>query len=187
MGNVISDIQESHPGAYTSVEIAKTLSFMSGAILLAIGLLRLGWIVEVIPYIPISAFITAASITIMSTQFPVMMGIPGINTRESPYKVIINSLQNLGHTHSDAAIGVSCLILLDVIRRVCAKLEVRQPSRKRLWVTISSLRLSFAMLLYTFISWLVHRSMPKGESKFRIVGHIDKGLPPKPSVSSVAD
>ncbi|OQV08652.1 hypothetical protein CLAIMM_12885 [Cladophialophora immunda] len=176
VGNVITSIQDSHPGLYTNVEIAKTLSFITGAMLLTIGLLRLGWIVEVIPYIPISAFITAASITIMSTQFPVMMGIPGINTREEPYKVIINSLRNLGNTQLDAAIGISCLILLDLIKRICAKMEVRQPSRKRVWATISCLRLSFAMLFYTFVSWLVHRDMPKGESKFRIVGVIQSGF-----------
>ncbi|KAK6382619.1 hypothetical protein LTS17_003288 [Exophiala oligosperma] len=176
VGNVISDIQGSHPGIYTNVEIAKTLSFMSGAILLAIGLLRLGWIVEVIPYIPISAFITAASITIMSTQFPVMMGIPGINTRQSPYKVIISSLSNLGNTQLDAAIGLSCLVLLELIKRLCTKFEVRQPSRKRLWATVSSMRLSFCMLLYTFISRLVQRNLSENDSKFRIVGHIDKGF-----------
>lgn len=155
---------------------------MSGAILLTIGLLRLGWIVEVIPYIPISAFITAASITIMSTQFPVMMGIPDINTRQSPYNVIITSLRNLGNSHLDAAIGISCLVLLEVIKRLCTKLEVRRPSRKRLWATISSMRLSFCMLLYTFISWLVHRSLSENETKFRIVGHIDKGLPTYPNL-----
>ncbi|OAP65323.1 hypothetical protein AYL99_01295 [Fonsecaea erecta] len=164
VGNVITNIQNAHPGLYTNVEIAKTLSFITGAMLLAIGLLRLGWIVEVIPYIPISAFITAASITIMSTQFPVMMGIPGINTREEPYKVIINSLRNLGNAQLDAAIGISCLILLELIKIICAKMEVRQPSRKRLWATISCLRLSSAMLFYTFVSWLVHRDLPKGES-----------------------
>ncbi|EXJ73569.1 uncharacterized protein A1O5_03330 [Cladophialophora psammophila CBS 110553] len=176
VGNVITSIQDSHPGVYTNEEIAKTLSFITGAMLLAIGLLRLGWVVEVIPYIPISAFITAASITIMSTQFPVMMGIPGINTREEPYKVIINSLRNLGNTQLDAAIGISCLILLDLIKRICAKMEVRQPSHQRLWATISCLRLSFAMLFYTFISWLVNRGLPKGESEFRIVGTIQSGF-----------
>lgn len=165
-----------HPGLYTSPEIAKTLSFATGVILFAIGLARLGWVVEVIPYIPVSAFITAASITIMCTQFPVMMGIPGVNTREQPYKVIINTLRKIGATRLDAAIGLTCLVLLDVVRRVCAKMEARQPSRKRLWATISSLRLTFAMLLYTLISWLVNRNRPEGQSRFRIVGHIEKGM-----------
>lgn len=178
-------MHESQPGRYSSPEIAKALSFITGVILFAIGLLRLGWIVEFIPYIPVSAFITAASITIMSTQFPVMMGIPDINTREEPYKVILSSLRNLNNTQLDAAIGITCLILLDVVRRVCSTMEVRQPGRKRLWAAISSLRLTFAMLFYTMISWLVNMDLPRGESKFKIVGHIQKGMIPVYTLSSL--
>lgn len=175
VGEVITHVHEVRPNTYTGPEIAKNLSFITGVILLFLGLVRLGWIVEVIPYIPVSAFITAASITIMCTQFPVMMGIPNINTREAPYRVFINTLKNLGKTRLDAAIGLTCLLLLDLIRRFCSKMEVQQPKRKRLWSTVSSLRLTFAMLLYTLISWLVNRTLPQGESKFRIVGHIEKG------------
>ena len=148
---------------------------MIGVIMLPVGFLRLGWIADVIPYIPISAFVTSASITIMTTQFPVMMGITGLGTRDSPYKVMIESLKNLPRTQLDAAIGLSCLGLLTIIRSVCAKMEVRQPSQKRLWAMASSLRLTFTMLLYTMISWLVHRDMPDGEVRFRIVGYIPRG------------
>lgn len=149
---------------------------VSGFILLAVGLLRLGWIVEVIPYIPVSAFVTAASITVISTQFLVMMGIPNVNGREAPYKVIVSTLRQLDHTRIDAAIGISCLILLTVIRWVCAKMEVRQPHRKRLWATVSSLRLTFTMLLYILVSWLVNKNLSTRRSRFVIVGHIETGM-----------
>lgn len=147
--------------------------------MLPVGFLRLGWIIDIIPYIPISAFVTSASITVMSTQFPVMMGITGINTRDSPYRVIIETLKGLPRTQLDAAVGISSLVLLTVIRNVCAKLEVRQPARKRFWAMVSSLRLTFAMLLYTLIAWLVHRTLPKDVRKFRLVGHIDSGELPQ--------
>jgi solute carrier family 26 (sodium-independent sulfate anion transporter), member 11 len=175
VGSVISHVEESRPGVYSRPEIAKALSFVTGSILLLVGLLRLGWIVEFIPYVPVSAFVTAASITIMSTQFPVAMGITGINTRESPYKVIINTLRGLPRTQLDAAIGLSCIVILFVIRDVCAKLEQRQPHRKRMWSTISSLRQFLAMFVFTLISFLVHRTLPRGEMKFRLVGHISVG------------
>lgn len=175
MGEVITHVHEARPGKYESYEVAKTLSFITGVVLFVIGLLRLGWIVEVIPYILVSAFVTAASITIMCTQFPVMMGIPNINSREKPYQVVIKTLRRLEDTRLDAAIGLTCLLLLDVVRRVYAKMEARQPSRKRLWSTISSLRLTFAMLLYTLVSWLVNHHLPEEKSRFRIVGHIEKG------------
>lgn len=176
VGNVIEKVQANRPGVYTNEDIAKGLSVLSGSILLFLGLVRLGWIIEFIPYIPISAFVTSASITIMSTQFPVAMGIRGINTREAPYKVIINTLRNLDKTKLDATIGLSSIVLLHLIRSVCARMEVRSAKHKRMWGMISALRLTFAMLLYTFISWLVNRNLSLEDSKFRLVGHIDKGL-----------
>jgi sodium-independent sulfate anion transporter 11 len=160
---------------YTAEDTAKALSLLSGGVLLFVGIMRLGWIIELIPYIPISAFITAASITIMATQFPVALGITGINTREAPYLVITNTLKGLPRAKLDAAIGLSCIAMLFIMRDVCAAMEKRQPSRKRMWSSISSLRQVFAMLLYTLISFLVHRTMPRGESKFRIVGEIESG------------
>lgn len=148
---------------------------MSGAILLFLGLVRLGWVVEFIPYIPISAFVTAASITIMSTQIPTALGLPGVNTREPPYKVIIQTFKLLPQTQLDAAIGLSSIALLFGIRGICTQMEQRQPKRRRMWSFISSLRLTFTMLLYTLISYLANRSTAEGNAKFRIVGHIERG------------
>lgn len=148
---------------------------MTGIILFALGLFSLGWLVEVIPYIPVSAFITAASISIMCTQLPVLLGIHGVNTREEPYKVFISTMKNLGGTKLDAAIGITCLVLLELAKYVFAKLEARQPARKKMWSIMSSLRLTFAMVLYTLVSFLVNRNLKEDQSKFRIVGHINQG------------
>jgi sodium-independent sulfate anion transporter 11 len=175
VGGVINKIQAEHPGVYQSEHIAHALSFLAGAVLFVLGILRLGWLIEFIPYIPISAFVTSASITIISTQLPTVLGITGINTREAPYKVYVNTLKGLPRTKLDAAIGISCLVLLHVIRSVCARMEERQPAKKRVWSLLSSLRLTFAILFYTLVSYLVHRTASQEERKFRIVGHIDKG------------
>lgn len=175
VGQVVTKVHSESPGVYSAEEVAKGVSLLSGAVLLFLGLFRLGWLIEFIPYIPVSAFVCGASITVIATQFPVAMGIPGINTREAPYKNIINSLKNLGNTQLDASIGLTCLALLFFLRDYFAYLERRQPNRKKLWSTLSSLRQVFAMLLYTLISWLVHRNLPEGESKFRIVGRIESG------------
>jgi solute carrier family 26 (sodium-independent sulfate anion transporter), member 11 len=151
------------------------LSLLAGAILFVFGIMRLGWVIEFIPYVPISAFVTAASITIISTQLPTLLGIKGVNTRTSPYKVYISTLKGLPHTQLDAAIGITCILLLHLIRTAFAKMELRQPKKKRMWSMLSSLRLTFAILLYTLVSYLVNRKAPQGQEKFRIVGHIDKG------------
>lgn len=186
VGSVVSKINEASESGelsktYENEEIARTLSLVAGFVLLFLGLFRLGWIIEFIPYVPISAFVTAASITIMSTQAPVALGINHINTREAPYKVIINTLKGLPRTQLDAAIGLSCLFMLFMIREFCSYMEKRQPQRKRMWTTINSLRQTFAMLLYTIIAYLVHMNIPKeeldnGGTKFRLVGNIERGF-----------
>lgn len=176
VGGVISKIEAEHPGVYRPEQIAHALSFLAGAALFILGILRLGWLIEFIPYVPISAFVTSASITIISTQLPTVLGITGINTRQAPYNVYINTLRNLSRTKLDAAIGISSIILLSAIRSACARMELRQPTHRRVWQMLSSLRLTFTILFYTMISWLVHRSAPAGRERFRIVGHIDKGF-----------
>ncbi|KAH7333483.1 sulfate permease 2 [Rhexocercosporidium sp. MPI-PUGE-AT-0058] len=178
IGGVIVTIENEHPGEYSAEEIAKCLTFLSGVFLIFFGLFRLGWIIELIPYIPISAFVTSASITIIGTQLPVALGIQGINTRRAPYKVYSDTFKKLSDTQLDAAIGLTSILLLYVTREVCAKLEVRQPAKKKLWATISSLRLTFTILFYTFVSWLVHRTIPHEKSywKFKLVGKIESGF-----------
>ncbi|KAF2730963.1 sulfate permease-like protein [Polyplosphaeria fusca] len=176
VGGVIANVEAEKPGIYTPQEIAHTLTFLSGLILLFLGLFRLGWLIEFIPYVPISAFVTSASITIMSTQIPVALGIEGINTREAPYLVLSNTLKSLPHAKVDAAIGITSILLLFAIRDACARMEIRQPRKKKMWAMLSSLRLTFTILLYTFISWLVHRTATNNNTKFRIVGHIERGF-----------
>ncbi|KAF9739498.1 hypothetical protein PMIN06_001105 [Paraphaeosphaeria minitans] len=176
IGQVVSKIAEDRPGVYEAQEIAHAICFLCGLVLLLLGFLRLGWLIEFIPYPPINAFVTAASITIISTQLPTCLGIKGISTREAPYKVYINTLKALPDAQLDAAIGISSIVLLTAIQNFCSKMEIRQPRKKRMWGMISSLRLTFTVLLYTFISWLVHRATSEGHEKFRIVGHIEKGF-----------
>ncbi|PNS20075.1 Sulfate permease 2 [Sphaceloma murrayae] len=175
VGNAVTKIDATHPGKYTPEEVAKAVSLISGAVLLALGFLRLGWLIDFIPYIPISAFVTAASITIMSTQIPMLLGIPGINTRQPPYRVFIDTLRGLPRTSLDAAIGLTGLLLLFVIKDTCRRLELRYPDKKRIWTTLSSVRMAFTVLLFTLVSWLVNRDTSR-PAKFRIVGKMEQGF-----------
>ncbi len=176
IGGVITRIEAAHTGVYKPEDIARVLSFLSGLIVFLLGILRLGWLIEFVPSIPISAFVTSASITIIGTQLPTVLGITGINTHQSTYKIYIDTLKGLDRCKLDAAIGITSITLLWLIRNSCARMEARQPYRKRMWSLISSLRLAFTMVLYTLISWLVNRGQPAKMVKFRVVGHIEKGF-----------
>ena len=102
--------------------LASALAFLSGAVICLVGLLRLGWIVDLISLAAVSAFITGSAITIVSDQVSVLLGIRGISTKDPAYLVAIHTLKHLGSVKLDAAMGVSALVLL-YIRALSSKEE----------------------------------------------------------------
>ena len=77
VSQIIKHVNDKHPGVWTGPEIATTVSFVCGFIVLGIGLLRLGWIVEFIPAPAVSGFMTGSAINIVAGQVPGLMGISG--------------------------------------------------------------------------------------------------------------
>jgi sodium-independent sulfate anion transporter 11 len=74
---VIAYVAKHHPKEWTSPVIATATAFICGFIVLGIGLLRLGWIVEFIPLPAVSGFMTGSAINIIAGQVPGLMGITG--------------------------------------------------------------------------------------------------------------
>lgn len=75
VANVIAHVQSQPGGAvYSGPIIATALAFISGFIVLGIGLLRLGWLVEFIPAPAISGFMTGSAISIAAGQVAGLMG-----------------------------------------------------------------------------------------------------------------
>ena len=184
VGNIVIRVQETNPDLPAEV-IARALAVISGAVLLFIGLIRFGRIVELIPLVAIASFMTGAAISIGAGQVPGLMGIPNVNTRGATYLVIINTLKGLQNTKLDAVIGLSALTMLYGIRAFCNFMTKKQPNRKKLWFFISTLRMAFVILLYILISWLVNRHV-KGDAKkakFKILGRVPRGKSSYPGYS----
>ena len=78
VAQVIKDVQTHHASEkFTGPEIATGLAFICGFIVLGIGLLRLGWLVEFISAPAVSGFMTGSAINIAAGQVPGLMGITG--------------------------------------------------------------------------------------------------------------
>jgi sodium-independent sulfate anion transporter 11 len=77
ISQIIRHVEDRHPGQWEGPQIAITVAFMCGFIVLGIGLLRLGWIVEFIPLPAVSGFMTGSAISIVAGQVPGLMGITG--------------------------------------------------------------------------------------------------------------
>ena len=175
VGNVVLKVKKTNPTIPGHV-VASALAIVCGAIIVFIGLIRMGWIVEFISLAAISAFMTGSAINIAVGQFPTLMGITGFDTRASTYKVVINILKHLGRSKLDAAMGVTALTMLYSIRAICNFAAKKQPSKAKFYFFLSTLRTAFVILLYTMISWLVNRHhRPTKQNKFKITGVVPRG------------
>ncbi|KAH7086189.1 sulfate permease-like protein [Paraphoma chrysanthemicola] len=183
VGNIVIKVQKAHP-KMQAPDIARALSVIAGAVLLFIGLTRLGRIVELIPLVAITSFMTGAAISIGAGQVPALMGISGVNNRGPTYLVIIDTLKGLPRTKLDAAMGLSALFLLYAIRIFCSFMTKKQPSKKKMWFFLSTLRMAFVILLYILISWLANKDIKAlkrakpdmTKAKFKILGKVPRGF-----------
>jgi sodium-independent sulfate anion transporter 11 len=175
-GNVILRAEERLPGVPRDI-VASSLAIISGAIVLFLGLIRLGWIVDLISLPAISAFMTGSAINIGVGQFPALMGLKNVNNRESTYKVIINSLKHLGTTDINASFGLTALFLLYLIRFTCNQLAKRFPSRAKTFFFLNTLRTAFVILLYVLFSYLANRHHRANGTKPKIstLGSVPRG------------
>lgn len=184
VGNVIIKAKETNPDLEPQ-DIAIALAVIVGGITAGLGLLRLGFIVDLISLPAISAFMTGSAISIGVGQVSALMGITlsSGTTRDEPYKVIIHTLAGLPSTNLNAAIGLSALLMLYGIRSIFNYLARKQPNRRKLYFFLNTLRTAFVILLYTLISYLVHRNLPnrsadtaKKLTKFSVLGPVPRGF-----------
>lgn len=182
-GNVVDALSPQFP-ELEAFRIASALAILAGAIVFFIGFIRIGWIVDMIPLVSLSAFMTGSALNILVGQVPTMLGetFPSPwTTRDPTYRVIINTLKYLHTAQLDAAMGLTALVMLYAIRSACQYIAKKYPKHQKLMFFLSTLRTVFVILLYTMISWLVnmnHRSKPK----FKILSTVPRGNEtPKPS------
>ena len=177
-GNVVIRVAKEHPEIPGHV-VASALAIIAGAIICFIGLVRCGWIVDFIPLTAISAFMTGSAINIAVGQVPTLLGYSStlFNTRAATYRVIINTLKYLGHTKLDAAMGLTALTMLYLIRAVCNYAARRWPNRAKQFFFAATLRTVFVLLLYTMISWLCNRSKYHHKHHpFKVLGKVPRGF-----------
>ena len=96
------------PGSAQWVEMAVWLAFMSGALQVGLGLIRFGWLLNLVSAPVLMAFTQGAALLIISSQLPSLLGLHG-NWHQ---------LENLSALHlPSAAFGLSCIALLTLAKR----------------------------------------------------------------------
>ncbi|BGP38822.1 Sulfate permease 2 [Rhodotorula kratochvilovae] len=179
VARVIGHVQEKTGDTYSAPVIATALAFLCGLIVLGIGLLRLGWLIEFIPSPSIAGFMTGSALNIAAGQVPALMGYSSkLNTRASTYKVIINTLKHLPDTKRDAAFGLSGLFFLYFVRWSLARVErrTRNPVVKKIAFFALTLRTAFVIIFLTIFSWVYLRRMDPADYPISILKDVPSGF-----------
>lgn len=153
--------------------VALTLAFLSGAMLVAMGLLRLGFLASFLSHPVISGFITASALIIAASQLKSLLGIQAAGS--TLVEQLAALLPRLTQAHGlTLAIGVSTVAFLFWIRRGLA------PWLRRAGVSARAAELSAkaapvaAIVVTTALTW----AFDWASQGVRVVGAIPAGLPP---------
>lgn len=152
---------------------AITLAFLSGLMLLAMGLLRLGFLASFLSHPVISGFISASAIIITASQLKTLMGVKaeGHNLLE-----LLQSLaRQLPNTHGlTLAMGVAAAAFLLWVRKGLKPLLVRWGMRARSADLIAKAGPVAAIAVTTGLTW----ALGWHDQGLKIVGTVPQGLPP---------
>ena len=96
------------PGSAQWVEMAVWLALMSGALQVGLGLIRFGWLLNLVSAPVLMAFTQGAALLIIGSQLPALLGLQG-----NWHHVVNFSAWHL----PSATFGLSCLVLLTLAKR----------------------------------------------------------------------
>ena len=159
-------------GSPEYVTAAVTLAFLSGLMLLGMGLLRLGFLANFLAHPVISGFITASSILIAVSQ---LQHILGIETHgESFYQIVLSLVGQLGAVNGPTLIiGAAALAFLFWVRRWLQPLLMRLGMHQR----AAALTSKVGPVLVVIVSTLAAYLFKLEQQGVALVGELPQGLP----------
>ncbi|SEM19622.1 SulP family inorganic anion transporter [Halomonas caseinilytica] len=161
------------PGSPAYLDAALTLSLLSGAMLLVMGLLRLGFFANFLSHPVIGGFLSASGLLIAISQ---LTHLSGIDTAGYTALSLLTGLA----THLDTlhwptlVLGTGCLAFLFLLRRYGKMTLTAIGMPKGLATLCTRAGPVFAVIITTLLSWWLDLEA-RGVA---VVGDIPKGLPP---------
>lgn len=160
-------------GSPEYVAAALVLALLSGLILLVMGLLRLGFLANLLSHPVVSGFITASGILIAVSQLKHILGIPA--SGETLPEMLATITENIGQTNlPTVAIGTAALLFLFWVRKGLKALLLRLGAKPRLADLLTKAGPVFAVA----VSILAVVLLRLEDSGVPVVGAIPTGLPP---------
>ncbi len=160
------------PGSPEYLAGAVLLAVMSGLMLTAMGLMKLGFLANFLSHPVISGFITASGLVIAASQLKHLLGIEG--SGHNLLEIGGSLAGNLGQTHGPTLLmGVGTLLFLIFARTHLKSLLVRLGAGTRAADIATKTAPIFAVLVTTLLAW----GLGLGAQGVSLVGQVPSGLP----------
>jgi len=151
---------------------ALALAFLSGTLLLILGLLRMGFLANFLSHPVISAFITASAIIIAAGQLQHLLGISGGG--HNLLDIVVELGQSITDTNPyTAAVGMLALLLIFWVRLGVRPLLLRLGVSK----TTTSIIVKAGPVLAVVVTAVLVYAMGLERHGVALVGDIPRGIP----------
>ena len=161
------------PGSAGYWSVAITLAFLSGVMLLVMGLLRLGFIANFLSHPVISGFISASALLIAASQLKTLMGVQAQG--HNFVDLLADLARQAGQTHGPTlAVGVLATAFLLWVRKRFKPLLVAWGLGPKLADFLAKAGPVAAIVVTTALAW----GLDWQSQGMKVVGAIPQGLPP---------
>ncbi|XP_050297948.1 sodium-independent sulfate anion transporter-like [Anthonomus grandis grandis] len=155
------------------IECVILLTFLAGCIELAMGLFKLGFLVDFISPCLTSGFTSATSIIIIVSQLKGFLGIQVKN--HSTFPAIQEICGKLGDIKfPDTLLGVFCVVFLLAIKQL-NKVKTSTPFTKKLLWFISISKNALVVFSCSLMAYIWYTT--RGSTPFKLTGPVPSGLP----------
>ena len=153
--------------------IAITLAFLSGALLLVMGVLKLGFLANFLSHPVISGFISASGLLIAASQLKTILGVRAEG--QHFFEILGALVHQIPQTHLlTLSIGVSTIIFLFWVRKGLKPILERSGLGPRLADSLAKAGPVVAIAVTLALTWWLDWQT----QGVKIVGAVPQGLPP---------
>ncbi len=161
------------PGSAEFIAAALVLAFLSGAMLIVMGVLRLGFLANLLSHPVVSGFITASGLIIATSQLKSILGIKA--SGEAMPELVSTLIANLANTNLPTLIiGVVSTAFLFWVRKGLKPLLVRLGLKSR----TADLTAKAGPIAAVAVSTLAVVLLDLEAQGVKVVGQIPQSLPP---------
>ncbi|KXN69128.1 hypothetical protein CONCODRAFT_28999, partial [Conidiobolus coronatus NRRL 28638] len=155
---------------FTGPEIASVFCIITALISLFLGVLRLGFLFDLLPHPIILGFTTGAAFKIMLSQIPGLLGIPGVNTSQMAHLVISNIFNNLSDINwVNLTLGLSSLALILFLNFITYKFRKYHITH---YISIGTIGIT--VIIHTIAAYIIKSNYP--DIKMNLVGNVPSGI-----------